>query len=116
MPALVFHAVAYSLLLLGLSLAEWPPLVNRATVFLGVISYSVYLSHPTVVYLLTPLYRWIYTWPAPTTIRFAMSAAITLVVSILESMVSYRWIEQPGMRLGSRLTRRVTPPPALSVT
>ena len=41
-------------------LSPWKLVVNRATRYLGKISYSLYLNHPTVALLLTPAYRWLY--------------------------------------------------------
>jgi peptidoglycan/LPS O-acetylase OafA/YrhL len=76
--------------------------------FLGLISYSVYLSHTTVIVAFVFLYSRIYALGLPTTVEFFLSAFIVLAVIIFVSYISYRLIEEPGMRLGRRLIRRRT--------
>jgi peptidoglycan/LPS O-acetylase OafA/YrhL len=100
-----WQAVIYSCLLLGVAIYPLPLLVNTATVYLGQISYSVYLLHPLVVLALRPLYTFIYSLPSslPITVKFLACAATTLTVVIAIASVTYRLIEEPGMRLGKRL-------------
>ncbi len=106
LDVLYWQAVVYSLLLLGLAITPWPVLVNRATVFLGTISYSVYLNHPTVVVILRPVYAWIYAQPLPVALQFGAAIALTTAAVVGVSLVTYRLIERPGMRFGSRLITR----------
>jgi len=103
---LYWQAIAYGCLLLGLSIFPWKLVVNKFTGFLGLISYSVYLSHTTVIVAFKPLYSNIYSLEAPTSFRYFLSAAITLVIVILVSYVTYRFIEEPGMQLGRSLIRK----------
>lgn len=106
LPPLAFYSAAYTLLVIGLAIVPWSALVNRLTLFLGTISYSLYLAHPTVVYLLIPIYRRVYDWPTSTAVKFGSCALITIALASLISAITYRWIEQPGMRLGDRLLKR----------
>jgi peptidoglycan/LPS O-acetylase OafA/YrhL len=63
----------------------------RVLVYLGTISYSVYLMHALVLLLPRP--------PLPDVPAFAVLLAITLVASSL----TYRFIEKPGQMVGRRM-------------
>lgn len=104
---LYWQALIFSCLLLGLAILPWRPLVNRTTLFYGAISYSFYLNHPTLIAALNPVYQRIYAWPLPPTCQYGVSLALTAGLLTLFSFATYRLIEQPGIRLGSRLVRRV---------
>lgn len=74
-------------------------------VWLGAISYSLYLFHPVVFYTLSWLVQasnigWLQQWP--TGAYMLASLAGTIIVSAL----TYRYIEQPAMRLGNFLAQR----------
>lgn len=74
-------------------------------VWLGTISYSLYLFHPVVFYSLSWLVQvgnigWLQQWP--TGAYMLTSLAGTILVSAL----TYRYIEQPAMRLGNYLAQR----------
>jgi len=97
-----WQAVIYGTLLLGLAISPIRLIVNRATKFLGKISYSLYLNHPTLVFLLIPAYRIIYKWPISTTVKYFLAVALTLSILIVASYLTYRFIEKPGIRLGKR--------------
>lgn len=60
---------------------------------LGVISYSLYLVHPLVIYS-APL------WHNRPTV-----AAFDFVATVLLSTITYRMVEKPGIRLGRRFNR-----------
>lgn len=74
-----------------------PLLENRSALFLGKISYSVYLVHwPLVVF-------WAYLHPGPLS---AMAATGIVLASVVLGYASWRWVEQPfrhGGQAGSRL-------------
>ena len=106
MDSLYWQAIAYGCLLLGLSIFPWRLVVNKFTGFLGLISYSFYLSHTTVITVFRPLYSNFYSLEIPTTFRFFFSAATTVAVVILISYISYKLIEEPGMNLGRLLIRK----------
>ena len=80
---------------------------SRGMVFLGKISYSVYLTHFMVIIAITP--RFLAWWAAsPANVQSAWVAGLlfTLSVTTLLSVPMYRWIEQPGIRLGKTLATR----------
>jgi len=82
-------------------------LVNRATVFLGKISYSLYLNHPIAIVALLPYYTIIYSLPVRSTIKYGICALLTLGVVVIVSIITYNLIEKPGMRLGTHITRNL---------
>lgn len=112
LDSLYWQALVYSALLLGLSIVPWRLFVNRVTVYLGTISYSLYLNHPTIVILLRPIYRWFYAQPIPLMAQFVASAIVTIAVVVIVSTITYRLIEQPCIRFGSRLIKRSALPRA----
>jgi peptidoglycan/LPS O-acetylase OafA/YrhL len=84
---------------------------NRFICFAGRVSYSTYLIH-------YPLFTIaMLCWPgagqvSQTTMLAFLWATFPLV--LLASAASYRWIEQPFMKIGSRLGRPLPPKPALA--
>jgi peptidoglycan/LPS O-acetylase OafA/YrhL len=70
----------------------------------GQVSYSVYLLHPLVLWLLTPLLDQWRGAPLP-----AKAAAVAgyLAVSLVVAGLAYRWVERPGQALGKRVARAV---------
>jgi peptidoglycan/LPS O-acetylase OafA/YrhL len=80
---------------------------SRALQWLGDRSYSIYLLHPVVFFLLRPWYPALIRatgmdgqWQLA--IPFLVSAPVLLAAADL----SYRLIESPGMRMGKRIARR----------
>ncbi|MDA5337632.1 acyltransferase [Stenotrophomonas maltophilia] len=104
-----FQALAYGLIFVGLALFPWKLVVNRFTSFLGKVSYSVYLLHPTIVYLLIPVYRRVHEQQSDLTVAFIACAGLTFVILLPLAWLSYRLIELPGIRLGRRLENRWLP-------
>jgi peptidoglycan/LPS O-acetylase OafA/YrhL len=98
-------SVAGALLLLGLSLYPWPLLVNRFTVFLGRISYSVYLLHAYFMVGVAPHVRSFSLGP-----QFLLLFLGTLLLTIPISFLTWRWIETPGIQLGRWLIEYLEKP------
>jgi peptidoglycan/LPS O-acetylase OafA/YrhL len=100
--------------ILGLSLRPWGLFVNRFTIYLGKISYSIYLCHFFVLllvgYLLNRLDRLPSHFVSSTLIGKPAGLiavfVLTLVISIPLCMFTWRWVEQPGIRLGKRWIAR----------
>lgn len=101
------QGIIYGILLLGLTIVPLRLLVNRLTCFYGKISYSVYLNHTTLVFLLIPVYRKIYSLNLQPTMLYGTCLLLTVALLTLLSYGSYRFIEQPGMRLGKKLTKYI---------
>lgn len=104
--AYYWQPIIYSVLLLGLGISPSKFFVNRATLFCGKISYSIYLLHPLVIFFLTSTFRRIYASGLPASVCYPASGILTLSVLLPISWVSYRLIESPGMQVGKWLLER----------
>jgi len=105
------QTLLYSALLLGLSISPVTLVVNRVTQFFGKISYSVYLSHATIVFFMSPIFAYFYSLTEYKTLAFGASFATALLVITPISYITYRYVEQPGNALGRSLIRRLAPTP-----
>lgn len=99
-------AACYSGLLLGFSMFKFNPLVHSTSIYFGKISYSLYLNHPNLVYILAPLYAVIYRVDLGTTANFSISVLLTLAILVPMSHLSFKLIEEPFMRLGKKILAR----------
>jgi peptidoglycan/LPS O-acetylase OafA/YrhL len=70
--------------------------LKRAGVFLGDISYSVYLLHPFALAALV--------WASPKGLPAGLGFGLGLVMTLGLAAVTHRWLERPAMALGKRLT------------
>lgn len=81
---------------------------NKFMVWIGVISYSIYLFHPVVFYSLF----WFLKNKAPyslMTFHLSVYIAITVIISIILSAVVYNFIEKPAINLAQKLTTENVP-------
>jgi peptidoglycan/LPS O-acetylase OafA/YrhL len=104
---LYWLALIYSCLVLGLAIYPVSLIVNRATTFLGNISYSLYLNHPSIVIFMIPIYRLAYSSPFPKSISFFLCALVTVFVVIVTSYLTYRVIEKPGIEVGDKVIKKL---------
>jgi peptidoglycan/LPS O-acetylase OafA/YrhL len=65
------------------------------------------LNHTTVIAALTPVYSGIYLLDMSTSLKYFLSAVITLSIVTIVSYLSYRLIEEPGMQLERWMIRRL---------
>ncbi|GLQ49267.1 acyltransferase [Dyella flava] len=100
---LYWEGPIYAMLTIGLCFFPLRLFVNRFMVHMGQISYSLYLIHPSVVYFLIPVYRSIYKTIPTTSLDLLLCYAITLAILIPIAEVSFRLIEKPGIKLGSKV-------------
>ncbi len=96
-------APAYILILLGLRAAPVGIVANRATAWVGTISFSLYLNHPMLIFGLSGvgLYARIDALPIMAGARFALCFAATLALLIPVSWATYEAVERPANRLGA---------------
>jgi len=97
-----WQGLLFMLLLLGLGWAPVKLAVNTVTRYFGRISYSMYLNHPTIVFLLAPAYAWIYAQGMGSTVSFLSCLGLTTAAVVAASELTYRFVEYPGMRLGKK--------------
>lgn len=71
-------------------------------VWLGSISYSLYLLHPVVLYPLLWVLTFALPWPAPLGVGTLL--AVLGAGSVALAAASYAWIELPAINYGRRLT------------
>ncbi len=101
-----WYSLLYAILIIGLALVPVKLFVNRITLFYGKVSYSMYLSHPLIVFSLIPVYQLIYSLYLPITIQFGLCLFITLLPLTFISFLGYHLIEQPGISFGNRLIQK----------
>ncbi|GIF15891.1 acyltransferase family protein [Actinoplanes teichomyceticus] len=76
--------------------------VPAVLVWLGAVSYSLYLLHVMVLHAIAEILPEGVLDHVPG--RFAVSAAF-LIIALIAAWLSYRFVEQPGQRLGRRVQR-----------
>lgn len=104
-PEHLVIAVLFSVLVFAMSQNKISLLDNRVTRFLGKISFSMYLFHFIVLDLCAAIWKRI-AFGGPV-IQLILLYSMTLLLSILVSLISYRLIEQNGVRIGSRLIEKL---------
>jgi peptidoglycan/LPS O-acetylase OafA/YrhL len=90
--------------------------VNKFSLLAGKLSYSIYLLHPPTILFLIPVYRRIYGLGLPTSASFLLSFGVTFGLVLPASLITYYWIEEPGMKLGKQLLARRQIGPIATVT
>ena len=99
-----WQTVVYGAIVLGLAIYPTRLVVNRVTLYFGRISYSFYLLHPTIVFALIPFYRRVDAQGWLPTASFGICAAVTVTAVTALASVTYKVVEEPGIRIGKRLT------------
>lgn len=107
----VGYMMGVAFVLITISQALWSNAVisNRLTIYLGERGYSLYLLHPFVILMTTPIVQtWIYsdeTRGTPSLTLFAIAFLFVATVTSFASMITYQLIEKPGNELGRRMTK-----------
>ncbi|MCQ6957284.1 acyltransferase family protein [Mucilaginibacter aquariorum] len=98
-------AIAFAFLAYGLSVYPTSILVNKFTIWVGKLSYSLYLVHLLIANLLVKynLNHYGSNASAEVFIRFA----VIFSVSVCISWVTYTLIEVPGQELGTRIIKKL---------
>jgi peptidoglycan/LPS O-acetylase OafA/YrhL len=99
-PMLYIMAVIFGLLLIGLYIFPVKLLIWKPALFLGLISYSLYLNHPKLIYYSGEFYRYIYSFGCNIYLSFFACLSATLLMLSTISYITYFLIEKPGMNLG----------------
>ncbi|MEI9417090.1 acyltransferase family protein [Mesorhizobium sp. Cs1321R2N1] len=100
----------FACLLVGLALCPIRILVNKTTVWIGDISYSVYLVHSLIIVALFPIYKQIQASGGGRIAGFVSCYVLTLACVLPVAAMTYRLLEKPsnnwGKKLASRLAER----------
>lgn len=111
-PEQFMFALGFLPLMLALAIYPLPLLVNPAISFLGRISYSFYLMHFVVMDAEVRLFHLrlpgLFNHPALAYLAFFTA---TLALATPLSWLTYKFIEQPFIRLGSWMVRRLNETP-----
>jgi len=101
-------ALAITAIVVGVALHPQRWFVNPTAKRLGHASFSIYLWHPVVIVTLmqTDLYQWASDNSGGTLLPLLLSLTVTLVVLVPLSLMSFRFIERPGMEFGKRVGGR----------
>lgn len=107
--------MAFGFLLMALLLRRmtWDHLPGRVLRHIGKVSFSLYITHWAVLYWMSKA-GWIIV-PVDQGLAFAALGylwrfALVLTLATLLSTLTYRLVEQPGIRLGERLIQRLNRP------
>jgi peptidoglycan/LPS O-acetylase OafA/YrhL len=104
----VVFALGFLPVILSLAIYPLPLLVNAAIGFLGRISFSFYLIHfvlmAGIIQVFQAHLQVIFEKPS---LAYVLLFAATLAVATPVSWLTYKFIEQPFIRLGSSLVRRL---------
>lgn len=90
-------------LVFAFAIYSFPLIVNRSTVYLGEISYGVYLIHPLMIRLVgVPVQKALSQAGGGTLETTVLVIGAVLAATILMASLSYRWLERPMMQLRGR--------------
>ncbi|MCL5777442.1 acyltransferase [Limibaculum sp. FT325] len=96
-----------TVMVVALALKPFPVLVNRVTVFLGEISYGLYLIHPFVILVIgKPLFTALGEAGFSRPDAASITIAAVLLVTGVAATASFYWLEQPMMKLHRFVRRR----------
>lgn len=98
---LFFYGVAFMMLGYSLYLRPTKCLVNKFTIYIGKISFSLYLVHLAVTHFMTRYH--IVDFVRYPILNFSIRYALLLLLSTAISTVTYHLIENPGQNAGKKI-------------
>ncbi len=92
---------------LGYLLSKYPSklIVNPFFCYLGKISYSIYLTHIFMIYLVSKLMK-VIVLPYPKEVQYIIAFILVMLLSTLLSTVTYNMIEKRGVSFAEKLIRK----------
>lgn len=94
------EAIAYPIAVIGFLLSVFVlPITHRFIVWLGTISYSLYLLHPAVFY---PLRWWVGKTPEYAHFPLSVYLLVCISLSLIVAWLGYRFVEMPAIALGRK--------------
>tara|TARA_R110001583_G_scaffold7158_5_gene35650 strand:+ start:20711 stop:21109 length:399 start_codon:yes stop_codon:yes gene_type:complete len=107
LPPHVIYGIAFLILALSLHFSANRILVNKATVFIGKLSFSIYLVH----FLIIEIFKIVFT-KLPfidllqNDIKFTFAYLLVILLSCFVSIFTYKVIEKPGINIGKMIINR----------
>lgn len=93
----------YIFLFLGLYCYPLKLIVNKFTLFLGRLSFSIYLIHANVIFFLKkPVYEF-FSFAGSGLITFLLTFIVIFAVVVALSVITFYCIEKPGIKAGRKL-------------
>ena len=109
-PDYMLYGLAFTGLIYSLALKPTRLIVNRVICYIGKISYSCYIFHFFVIRLVAELLREGY-FPffggLSATLQLIVYYLLTTGITIVFAFLSYRYIEETGIRMGRRIIGRL---------
>jgi peptidoglycan/LPS O-acetylase OafA/YrhL len=104
------QGIGLACLILSLALSQKNIIVNPITIYLGKISYSLYLTHVFVIVFIFPLIQanTSYLQSLPGDISYFIYLCLVASITAAIASVTYYQIELPFIRLGHRLASKIS--------
>lgn len=108
-PIHFLYGLLFLILTLGLSKNQLALLVNKYTIYIGKISFSMYLTHfiviESLIFLLDKV-KSILNFNLNSIITLIVVYIITVLITVIISKITYKYVEDPGIKLGSKLIKK----------
>jgi peptidoglycan/LPS O-acetylase OafA/YrhL len=103
-PIHFIFGISFVVLAYGLAVNEKHFLVNRLTVFIGKISFSMYLIHFIVLDVVNKVITDSVGKVLPSELTLSLVFVGTLIITVVLSNISYKFVEVPGIKLGRKFS------------
>lgn len=100
-------SIGYVFLILGLYCWPIKILVNRFTIFIGKLSFSIYLLHPIIIYSLKLRIYTFFKFVNSDILTFLLTFAVLFACTTIVSWITFYFIESPGIRAGKRIVAKL---------
>ncbi len=104
------ESIILLLFVLSVLIYPWSFFVNRFTIMVGKLSFSLYLLHPYVSHIIEPhldRFGLAHHWAASPLFLFFAEYTLCIGITLPLSALTYTWIEAPAIRFGQRLIRKL---------
>jgi peptidoglycan/LPS O-acetylase OafA/YrhL len=105
-PSHVVAACVFAFVIINFSVNPVKFFVNRVTILLGKLSYSMYLLHFLVLHYFKRF--GVGVWFQNSDIRSLLHFVLVVLVTVVVASLSYVLIEKPGIKLGYWLTQKIS--------
>ena len=106
-PSHFLFGIGFVILAYGLGIREKHFLVNKVIVFIGKISFSMYLIHFFVLDTIFIFFVDRLLEDLPNSVVLVVLFISTLLIATFLSYLLYRFIEQPGVKLGRKISAKM---------